>query len=158
MARGKKIPNEIKKLQGTYRSNEAPDNPFIPDGFEGIPDPPEELGKIGKLIWTGTVTELQNKGMLYNIDMPIIHMYCQEYENYQLAEKELATNGRLIEHTNKSGVTNVVPSPWVSIKSKSWEVIKFLSQQFGLTPVSRNKLDMPESKELNELDLLLARS
>ena len=154
MARGKKTPNEIKKVQGTYRTNEAPQNPFVPDQFDGVPEPPDDLGKIGKMIWQGTVKELHEKGMLYNIDIPMLHIYCQEYDNYQEAEKKLRTEGRVVEQTNKNGSTNLVQSPWINIKSKSWEVIKSLSLQFGLTPVSRNKIELPKKEDGDPLAFL----
>jgi len=155
--KGKKIPNEIKKLQGTLEKSRVPDNPFVPDMFDGCPSAPDDLGDVGSLIWEGTVKELFEKGMLYNIDIPMIKIYCQEYENYQEAENELKAQGRVVKQTNTKGATNYVPSPWLTVKTKSWEVIKTLSLQFGLTPVSRNKIDIPEVKKEDPIGDLLRR-
>ena len=153
----RELPNKIKEIQGTLEKSRVPDNPFVPESFDGTPDPPEDLGKIGKRIWTGTVSELQENGMLYNLDIPMLHIYCQEYENYQMAEKELKNNGRVIEQTNKAGATNLVQSPWINIKSKSWEVIKAISLQFGLTPLARNKIEVPEKPKEDDITKLLDR-
>ena len=99
------------------------------------------LGNAVKYIWRA---DLKNDAIE---DLKKAAWYIQD---------EIQKGGLLVKYTNTKGFTIDVPNPWIKVKSTSWEVIKHLSQQFGLTPVSRNKLEVPESNEPDELDLILS--
>ena len=155
--RGKKTPNEIKKIQGTQRSNEALNNPFVPDGFGGIPVAPEDLGASGSKIWDVTVRELHDKGMLTKIELGIIKQYCISYEMIEQCNKEIKDNGFIIEHTNKAKETNRIQNPAVIILNKYMDTFIKISDRFGLNPLARNKIEVPEKPKEDDITKLLDR-
>jgi len=155
MARGRQKPNEVKKLHGTFRASEESKNPFVPDRMDGQPEPPGDLDETGRLIWNGTIKELNDKGMLYNIDIPLLKVYCVAYARMEKAHLQLLKDGEVIVEVNTRGETRQVVSPWVTIWNKSFEAASKLALQFGLTPVSRNKIEIPEKPKEDAISLLL---
>lgn len=110
---------------------------------------PEWLCEVGKEEWNRIEKDLIELGLLTNIDINQLAIYCDAYAKYIKASQEIDKYGLVIKHTNKSGATNIVTNPYVQIASKYAELVKKFCDEFGLTPTSRARIAIPK-KENND--------
>lgn len=102
-----------------------------------IPEPnrnwPIELCEI----WKKTCRELLVRGILFTKDLPALKEYCFGCYQYRVAERKLLTDGFVVSYTDKDGNTFQDVSPWLSVKSRSLDIIYIYSSKFGFTPGDR---------------------
>lgn len=147
---------ELKILQGTDRLPKG-EKPMLPEKIDGIPAAPARLNETGSKIWALVCGELYTKNIMYTMDLPQLELYCKAMQDYWKADEMIEKEGAVYYHTNKAGESNPTQNPWVNVKMKSWEIINRLSAKFGMTPVDRNKLSIPDEKPGNPLDDILKR-
>jgi len=108
---------------------------------------PEWLCDVAKKEWDEIQGDLIELGLLSNIDVNQLAIYCDAYAKYIDATGKINKFGLVIKHTNKSGATNVVTNPHVQIAGKYADLINKFSNEFGLTPSSRAKIAIPKKEE-----------
>lgn len=108
---------------------------------------PYWLDDIAADEWDRIVDELIELGLMTNVDVSALGVYCDCYSKYVQATKKLEETGLTTEFTNKSGATNVVPSPYVNIQNKYGDMLKKYLTEFGLTPSARAKLAIPKKED-----------
>ena len=113
---------------------------------------PDWLCSVAKKEWKRIQEDLINLGLLTNIDVNQLAIYCDAYAKYRKAASEIDKYGLVIKHTNKAGATNVVTNPYVLIAGKYADLIKKFCDEFGLTPSSRARLAIPQSKSNSSED------
>lgn len=144
-ARGPKAkPSELKLLQGTYRSDRAPDNEPKPKTPSAIPDPPAHMDAVGKKEWKRLAPELFRLGLLTIADLVAFETYCLSYGRLVAAHKSLRKAKTMFhEYTNKAGATNFVARPEIAVIQKESLVIKAFCAEFGLSPSARTRMEAP---------------
>lgn len=104
---------------------------------------PDWLCEVGRTEWKRMEQDLLELGLLTNLDINQLAIYCDAYAKYIKATKEIEESGLVIEYTNKAGATNIIPNPNVSIATKYADLIKKYCTEFGLSPSSRAKMAIP---------------
>jgi len=144
---GKKpTPTALKKLRGNPGRRPLPKNEPQPKKSTGLPRAPTVLNKPGQKEWRRMVKELHPLGLLTNIDLTALTMYCAAYSDWIHAQQKIQEHGMLV-------IVNTVPqqSPWMQISNKAAEkMLKYLPE-FGMTPSSRSRVSVQEKKKADPL-------
>lgn len=134
MAGRKKKPTKLKVLHGTFRKDRSNENE--PDPESHIPEAPDHLSKEALIEWGRITNELKKLGLITNIDMVALSIYCQIWGRVVKYEKIVSEKGELYKTTN--GNIQLSPAMWVLNKAIE-QSHKFLTE-FGLSPASRAKV------------------
>lgn len=141
MAGRKKLPTKLHVLKGTDRADRR--NPNEPQPANKIPDPPEILAGEALKEWGRITLELDQLGLLTELDRTELAMYCQAYGRWIKYERIIAEKGELYKTTN--GNVQTSPAMWVANKAME-QCHKFLTE-FGMTPSSRSKVTTGDGKK-----------
>jgi len=147
----KKIPTELKKARGTLRKSRELDNPMEVEKVSTLPVSPKWLSEIGKEQYDLVVNQLNNIGMLYQVDLKLIEAYANSMALHIEAEQELRRVGRIMVYKDDEGRpkhSQIVPMQTIS-KQALDQAIKIASH-FGLTPSSRTKITSPQKLEIKD--------
>ena len=152
MAMGrKKLPTEIKKIQGTLRKSREIKNQVNMELIIQYPSPPEYLSKYAINVWNKTIPDLYNKNLLANVDMDLITAYCIEMGRYNEAND--------IINKNKSPLTKspsgyAMIHPWYTVARQSLKSALEIGCNFGLTAAARTKISATNNKKKDLSDML----
>lgn len=118
--------------------------------------PPKWLDDTGKKEFKRIVKEMAQTGILTNIDVDMLALYCDALSQYIECSETIRQEGIMVEYTNKAAETNKVPHPLLSKKKQLFEQMKALASEFGFTPAARAKIAIPkqEQKEETKFDRL----
>lgn len=99
--------------------------------------------------------QLEQLGILTEIDMAAFAGYCQAYARWKEAEEFITQHGTIVK--TPSGYWQQVPQ--VSIAQTYLKIMNKFCEQFGLTPSARSRIvaDTAEDKESDEMELLLIK-
>jgi P27 family predicted phage terminase small subunit len=87
-------------------------------------------------------------GVLSKIDMAALAAYCAAYSRWYIAEKNL-TEDNFIAMTKQG---NTIQNPYIGISNKAAMVMHKFLVEFGLTPVSRMRIQSaPQDKEADSI-------
>jgi len=143
-------PTSIKKVRQTFRpdrapQNEATPNPAAPHQLKA----PEWLSEQATAKWNELALRLHGLGLLTEIDLDVLALYCVTWDKWRGAEEALLIEGPTT--TAQSGYRAV--SPHVTrAKTHLAELIK-LGGLLGLSPSARSRIEVAP-KETQEDDLL----
>lgn len=101
---------------------------------------PTRLNSVGKKTWTRIWETLESEGRDDSTDPIIVETTAYLFQLYDEYTKQIKTLGSLVEHTNKSGQTNIVKNPLTIEIPKIIEQIRKLLAELALTPASRKRL------------------
>ncbi len=150
--RGRKpTPTAIKVLEGNPGKREL--NMNEPKPKTKAPRCPTWLEEEAKKEWKRLSKQMEQLGILTEIDMAAFSGYCQAYARWKEAEEFITKHGTIVK--TPSGYWQQVPQ--VSIAQTYLKIMNKFCEQFGLTPSSRSRIianDL-DSKESDEMELLL---
>ena len=133
--RGRKpVPSHLKMVKGTAqkcRTNAAEPKPPI-DKIR----PPAFLSAEARKHWKNVSKQLQESGVLTNMDVDALTLYCESFSRWREAMDEIQKSGA-IAHTPQG---YPVQSPWLQIANKAFEQMTKLLVEFGMTPSSRSRV------------------
>jgi len=129
-------PTALKIVHGTRDKRKNRNEPK-PSGVATIPD---WLCPDAVLEWERLAPELITIGLLTKADRAEFAIYCQAYAEIQEAEAELLEGGKT--QTTKDGFLR--KSPWLAVRDEAYKRLHQTAQQFGLTPSSRTKIEVPD--------------
>jgi P27 family predicted phage terminase small subunit len=146
-------PRELKVIQGTFRKGENPKNEPSPSKLLEEPKAPSHLNRWGKDAWKKITKELIRLKMLTEIDLFALELACDSYGLYR--ELKDAITHTIDEDGNRIRCSvadylsgrNSQTMPEYAVMKNSLEKYRSLVTEFGLTPASRNRIDLPEPKE-----------
>ncbi|KHO62680.1 terminase [Thermoanaerobacter sp. YS13] len=118
--------------------------------------PPKWLDKVAQKEFKRIVKEMEQTGILTNIDVDMLALYCDAYSQYIQCCEVIRQEGLMVEYTNKAAETNKVPHPLLSKKKQLFEQMKAIASEFGFTPSARARIAIPkqEKKEETKFDRL----
>lgn len=146
MASPKPLPDKIKNLRGTSRKDRSNPSQPVPKAADSIPDAPQYWNKYAKEEWYRVTAELQAIGILHEIDLSIIQVYCYNWGLWCEASRTLEEEGKTIMMQNKGGGVYPIKSPWIAIKSDAEKALMKLTSEFGFSPASRTRISAPKKE------------
>ncbi len=129
-------PTIITKLlneRTTHTENKAEPKPLAK-----IPDPPKSLGKEARAEWNRITKILLPFGLVTELDVPSLVLYCDAFATYNRANEELNKKGQDIVMTGKNG--GKYRNIWYEVRKKSGEDMSKYMALFGLSPGDRSRL------------------
>jgi len=143
MARpGKKpVPTQLKIIRGTDQPCRVKKNEPKPNDNRIYM--PFKLSPAASKQWTKIVKELKEAKLLTNIDTQALGMYCEAYATWMNAQKMIQTHGVVVK--SKNGFP--VQSPFFHVANKSFDQMKGLLIEFGMTPSARTRVSTVEGPD-----------
>lgn len=142
--RGRKpIPTSLKVLAGNPGKRPLPTNEPEYDCLE--PTTPEELNDprwaTAKAEWERVVPELERAGVLKRVDRAAIVFYCVLYQMAFEAMMGIRDHGTF----TRTPAGYLMLNPHFKVLNNTFDKIKSLWSEFGLTPSSRTRIaaDLP---------------
>jgi P27 family predicted phage terminase small subunit len=133
--RGRKPkPTAIKELEGN--PGKRPLNKNEPKPVSKAPKCPMWLDSEAKKEWRRTAKQLEQLGILTEVDMAAFAGYCQAYARWKEAEEFISKHGTIVK--TPSGYWQQVPQ--VSIAQTYLKIMNRFCENFGLTPSSRSRI------------------
>ncbi len=114
---------------------------------------PSWLGKDAKKIFKKIVEELQEIGLLCNVDVHGLTVLADSIEKFKYCTISLLGEDLTMEYTNKAGFANMIENPMVKTQLKYAEMIRKYSADFGLSPVARLKIVQSSMPEMDDDEL-----
>ncbi len=131
-------PEAVKQLAGTSRPDRISPDAVTVAPFEKPPKCPSHLKGVAKYMWERTTAELTGMGVLTQVDLRGVEIYCSLYARWRAAEDYLAKHG-YYTYGGKEGDV-MVASPAVKISLDCSVQMKSWMGEFGVTPASRSKV------------------
>lgn len=129
-----KVPTRLRLLHGAPTSKTNQREPVPRDGTM---IPPDELSDDVRAIWDFTVAELEHMKIAAPSDRDALVAYCEAVDKHRKASALLARSPILIQGLH--GV--LVRNPALQVQRDNAHLIRQLSQEFGLTPSARARID-----------------
>lgn len=102
---------------------------------------PNDIEKDAKVYMENVLTELENRGVLEQVDTAALTMLARNYSMFIKASKQLEIDGLTV--TSDRG--NIAPHPAIKIAKDAQTQAMKVMLEFGLTAKARTKL--PKMKE-----------
>lgn len=140
------VPNEIKKLNGTYREDRDKNKNVNFDNVESA-KPPKFLKLEGKKNFNLLIDQLGYNGynILTNIDLPALTLLADVYTEYIEVTKTIEKEGIIIEdYNNRNKIVKKI-HPLTGYKRQLFNDLTKMLKEFGMSPSSRNKVEFKPS-------------
>ena len=141
MATPKPQPTALKILKGNPSKRPLPENEPQPVLTARVPNAPPHLKGEARKEWYSISKKLHRLGLLTEIDVNALALYCQAFGRWVDAQKEIDKRGLLATTTNG----NLVQSPYVGIANTAMRDCYTYLTAFGMTPSSRTKVTAAKS-------------
>ena len=147
-----RVPTQTKIIRGTFRKDRAAANEPRPEKVVEVPRPPSYLSKHAKKLWNKLAEELVDKGILTVLDLPALEMCCEAYGQFREAQ-EIVFQSIVDPETGKRRRQTLTEymagrtshsAPEYTAMNKLYQTFRLYLAEFGLTPATRLKLDLPE--------------
>ena len=146
-------PTRLRVLQGNPGKRALPKNE--PHPRDVAPVCPDWLDEEAKAEWARVSPILEDLGLLTEADGTALAGYCQAYATWRRATAVLQSKGYVVN--TPSGYKQQRPE--VAIAMKSMVLVKVFCAEFGMTPSSRSRIDLPgPEQDVDPLDALRSRS
>lgn len=113
---------------------------------------PKWLKGEAKKEWYRLADDLQEIGLLTNVDVGALAICCDAYGKYVSASRKIKQNELLVEYSNAAGKTNNVANPLIQISAKYADIYKKYMTEFGLSPSARARLAAAGNKDGEDED------
>lgn len=150
--RGRKPkPTALKELEGNPGKRQL--NEREPKPKMKAPTCPKWLDNDAKKEWRRLAKQMEQLGILTEVDMAAFAGYCQAYSRWKEAEEFISKHGAIVK--TPSGYWQQVPQ--VSIAQKYMKQMSRFCEQFGLTPASRSRIvsDVKQNGGIDEMESIL---
>lgn len=146
----KKLPAHLHVLHGNPGHRPINKNEPKPDLYKDVPKPPKDVGlnTIGRKEWKRIAPILHSLKLLTKIDLSNFIGYCIAFQHYVTANKKIKKEGMIF--INSKGIAH--QSPYIYIAEKKYKEMKVFMTELGMSPTSRAKLQIKQSKDDDDLD------
>ena len=131
-------PTRLKLIEGNPGKKALPTNEPLPPAANCLPEPPERFGPDAVAEWNRTGPVLHKMGLITLSDLPMFEAYCEAWGGYVSAQRTYAAQP-LVE--GQKG--NLVRNPAAQISRDNLDKAISLARDFGMTPASRTRIDLP---------------
>ena len=137
-------PTAIKQLEGNPGKRQL--NTNEPKPKQKAPTCPKWLDDEAKKEWKRLAKQMEQLGILTEVDMAAFAGYCQSYARWKEAEEFISKHGAIVK--TPSGYWQQVPQ--VSIAQQYMKQMTKFCEQFGLPPASRSRIVTDKSDDSAE--------
>jgi P27 family predicted phage terminase small subunit len=123
----------VRLIQGN--AGKRPLNKHEPQPRQEMPRCPSHLDAEARREWRRVAPQLYECGLLTVLDADALAVYCACWSHWVAAERHLEEHG-LVVLTN--GVERA--SPWVKIALDAQRMMLLIAGEFGMTPLSRQRI------------------
>jgi P27 family predicted phage terminase small subunit len=148
-----RIPNNAKRLKGTYRPSR--DNRRAPKPAPGAPLPPEWLGPAALPRWAELVEQLEVSRVLTKADRTALGLLADALSEYVAHRATVEQEGATYVKGSRGRSTLKRPRPEVALAREARRDAVRLLEAFGLTPASRNRVEAVAAPEADEHEMFL---
>lgn len=140
MKRGKKpTPTNLKILRGNPGKRALPKNEPTPE--VACPPPPDILSPVAKKHWKVIARQLFDANIMTNLDIDALTIYCEAYSRWVQAGEAIQKEGVIIKQKSHDGsVEYLKANPYMQIQQKSFDQMKAILTEFGMSPSSRTRV------------------
>ena len=131
------LSRERLRLRGSWRAGCRPAKPKL--DLAG-PSMPSWMNREAKAEWRRVVPVLTRLGVLTRCDRALLTAYCCTWARFVAASRQLESEGLTLTTSNDT----MIQHPLVGIQNQGAQRLLQLAQQLGLTPMSRQRLDVAE--------------
>lgn len=154
MAGRKPIPTELKKLRGNPGKRPLNKKEAKPGKLTRTPPVPEHIQGAARREWRRMARTLKELGLLTEIDLPALEMYCQMYGRWVDAETKVREMGMIVKTNNGNPIQN----PYLAIANRAAKDMKALLVEFGMTPSARSRVNVDTGpEEVDEYEQFMNR-
>jgi P27 family predicted phage terminase small subunit len=145
MAGRKPTPTQTKIIQGTFRNDRAVNEPTPAPLSQKEYQPPRWLkGRVARKAWRRFYQVLTDNNVLTEMDRTALEMLCIAYAKW----REAAEKAKVGLYETKTGY--VSHNPLINVENRYAKELRALLTEFGLTPSSRSRIDLPMPKEAGQ--------
>jgi len=141
-----KKPTHQKILEGTYRKDREPVNPLALESMDTLPKAPSYLSKTGQKVWKIVTGRLQKLGVLYDIHLELLAMYCGEVAMYQdmssIIKEKQEKGQRLYSQAAGKEAKKIIE---LRMRDDALNKALQLGSKFGFTLSDIKGIDLPDS-------------
>ena len=149
-------PTHLKVLEGNPGKRPLPKNEPKPAPL--MPKCPSWVDGIGKKEWQRVAPMLHRLGLLTEADGMTLAFYCDQYSLFRRAREALrARPKKKREDSDEAGAEDGLTfttsngfrmqKPEVSIANNALKQIRALCAEFGMTPSSRGRMNLPDDDD-----------
>ena len=143
-------PTKLRMLRGNPSRRPLNKSEPRPKAKARTPSAPSDLGPDGQREWRRLAKELMGLGLLTTVDLTAFRAYCDVYETYTDAMRNIRQFGCII----KTPKGFLMTSPYVHLANKALAQMLQLMQEFGMTPAARSRVEVggkpTDQEELEE--------
>ena len=144
-------PTELKVLHGTQRADRQKNEPKPERVFPVKPPRHLKLPEYAKKFWKENAPRLDRLGLLTEADIDTFYTLAMLYNDMRDNEDAIKQDGATVP----DGRGGVKKHPSYSVLNAVRQQFRLLAAEFGCTPASRGKLDLPGEQEEDELETML---
>ena len=147
----KPLPTHLKVLKGTAQPCRTQKNEPTPKADKV--KMPFGLSGDAKKHWRVVSKQLIDAGVLTNLDVFALQMYCEAFARWAHANAQIQKYGPVVKTPNGFPAQ----SPYLQIANKAFDQMKGMLTEFGMTPSSRTRINAEPQQESDPLDDYLKR-
>ena len=141
-------PTNLKILQGNpmHESKAQLDpvrEPQYASPVKGAYKVPPGLSHMAANEWKRVVRELAKLGLYQIVDRAALCSFCEAWSTFMECQAVINAEGMTYAVTNRSG-TFYNKRPEVRIRFRALQQIRYFAAEFGFTPSSRGKIEIPK--------------
>lgn len=102
--------------------------------------------KIAFNEWNRVIPELYKLNLLTLVDQVALELYCSQYSIYRKALKTIDKEGLITTNIRNGDKAN----PATQIAREAAKIIKSICTEFGFTPSSRGRINLPGSNDIDD--------
>jgi P27 family predicted phage terminase small subunit len=135
------LPTKIKQLTGNRGKRALNKKEPEPSALISK-EPPDHLNEVAKEEWRRIIVILDDIGVMTQLDVSALEMYCQNYSILREASEDVKENGLLVTGDNQIAYQN----PNLKIMTEYSKLCRSFLQEFGMTPAARTRVHTTKEK------------
>lgn len=141
-------PRRLKELDGDPKSRFLSKNEPTPPVSDNVIEwDVVKNNPVAHRAFTDNVRVLRIMKMLTDAEIPLINIMAICQARIEEAENKVESEGIIADHTNTKGECNRVAHPAVGVSMKYAQMLRTLCIEFGMTPSSRGRLELPSEEK-----------
>ena len=143
MRGGRSKPTALKLMEGTQRPSRSKKDE--PKPKKASIRAPSHLTGPAKKEWNRMAVKLHPLGLLTEIDVPGLELYCETYARWLDAKDKVTEKGTILVTTGG----NLIQNPYLAVVNKAQDQMVKILAEFGMTPSSRTRVSAAKPDEDN---------